>query len=137
MRILLFFQLQPFEQQVGVRFARVKRSEEIERFAHGDLVREIGRLQTRADPVLQCFLLPVRIEVEHPHFAGRARTKSLEDLNGCCLARTIWPEQSKDLSSLHLEIDSFNRFKSAVRFAQTLYVNGGIRIHGSTAVCEN
>src|ERR1700682_6248809 len=104
MRILLFFELQPFEQHVGVRFARVKRSEEIERFAHRDLVGKIGRWQTSTYPVLQFFLLSIRIEVEHPDFAGRARAKPLQDFNSCRFARAIWTEQSEDFYRPDLEI---------------------------------
>jgi hypothetical protein len=121
--------LQPFEQRVDIRFARVKRSEEIEGFAHGNLVGKIRCLEAGADPIFQLLLLPFWIEVEHFHFAGGAGTKALQDFYRGSLARAIWAEQTEDLSGSHLEIDTLHGFEVAVRFSKSSDVDNELGTH--------
>ena len=121
-RVFFFPKLKTFQQRIAIDRATVKRGEEFERLVHRNFVRQIRRLQTDADAILQLLLLPVGIESEHRHFAGAARPQTFENFNRRRLAGAVRAEQAEDFARVHFEIDSLHRFESAVGFAQALNV---------------
>ena len=76
---------------------------------HLDLVRQIGRLQTNTDPILQRLLLPIGIKAEHLHFAAAARTQAFENFDRGGFSGAVRPEQTEDFAGAHLEIDALDR----------------------------
>ena len=129
-RVLFFPKLQTFEQSVAVHGAGVERAEKFQGFLHRNFVGQIGRLQADADSVFQLLLLPIRIEIEHLHLAGGARTQAFQDFDRARLAGAVGAEQSKNFTGPHFEIDAFNRFEISVGLPQPADVDGKFVIGG-------
>src|SRR5438874_148364 len=96
---------------------------------HRDFVRQIRRLQTDADAVLQFLFLPIGIKVKDGDVTAGTRAQPFENFDRGCFARPVRPEQSENFAGAHFEIDAFDGFECAVRFPETAYVNGKIIVH--------
>ena len=106
--------LEPFEQWPRVRRARVEGAEEGDRLANRDLVRQVRRLETDPDAVLEAVLLRLGIPSEHRDLAGATRAQPFQNLDGGGFSSAVRSEQTEDLARLYLEVDALYGFETLI-----------------------
>jgi hypothetical protein len=98
----------------------VKGREHLHGFVDADLLRQVRRLQTNANAILELLALPVGIEAENGNFASAARAQAFQNLDRGGLAGAVGSEQAENFTGLDLEVDSFHGVDLTVGLLQAV-----------------
>src|SRR5207253_2388120 len=120
----LFLQSHDAEDLVGGPWVGVVAAVEIDGLLHREERFDARLLEHDADALQQRALSSGRVVAEDPDLAGVGGAVPLEDLDGGRLPGAVGPEEGKDLTLRHLEVDASDGLDVAVGLLQALDDDG-------------
>src|SRR6185312_8656962 len=125
--IALIAQANEFEGLIHCAGLRVIASVKREAFAHRQLALRFGFLKDHADPRPPLSARRTGVLTKNRDRATRAPAETLENLEGRCLASSVWAEEGEYLAAAHFEAYPAYGRERPVRHVQVIDTNHGRR----------
>ncbi len=113
-RVALLPQREALEQRVAIDGLGVEIAKQVDGFANLDFFRQVGRLQTDADAILELFALRAGVESQDGDGASAARTQSFQNLDGRGFSGPVRTEEPENLTGADFKIDTLDSLEVAV-----------------------
>ena len=114
----LFLQLDVGEQSRERPRPAVEAAKEREQLRHGQLLRQVGLLQSHPDALAQLALVAIPAQAEQLDLARRGFEQALDHLHGRGLARAVRSEQAETLAAPDGQIQAVDRDDGRRRLAE-------------------